>query len=87
MHGRPYPGASPLSGQTDTATICQLGLPLVRVGFPSIGDQEVPEEYREGLGGMGVAIIPDLVQPIREMIYILIDTCTRSRDQVGLETF
>ena len=36
---------------------------------------------------MGVAIIPDLVQPIREMIYILIDTCTRGREQVGLETF
>ena len=74
-----------LSGQTDAATINKLGIPLVRVGFPWIGDASMPEEYSEGLGGMGVCNIDDLIAPIENIIYSIIDCCTRSRDEVGLE--
>ena len=83
IHERAYPGAAMLSGQTDAATICQL----VRVGYPYIGDKEMPEEFRDGLGGMGVAFVPDLIDPIRQIIYILIDSCTRTREEVGLRSF
>ena len=84
VHDRDYPGAAMLSGQTDAATLCRLGLPLVRVGYPFIGDKAMPEAFRDGLGGMGCAIISDLIDPMRQLIHILIDSCTRTREEVGL---
>lgn len=81
--GRPYPGAPKLSGQTDAAAICKFGLPLARVGYPWIGDKEMPVEFSEGLGGMGVSHIPDLIDPIKAIIYSIIDTCTRTRQETG----
>ena len=85
VHERSYPGAEMLSGQTDAATICQMGLPLVRIGYPWVGDKDMPKEFSDGLGGMGVAFIPDLIDPMRHLIYILIDSCTRTREEVGLK--
>ncbi len=83
-HGKSYPGAPKMSGQTDAATICRMGIPLVRVGYPWVGDKEMPEEFSEGLGGMGVAHVPDLIGPCQSMIYSVIDTCSRTREEVGL---
>ena len=79
-HGKPYPGAPLMSGQTDAATICQMGIPLARIGF----ETEIPEEFSQGLGGMGVAHIPSLVGPCQSTIYSIIDCCTRTRAEVGL---
>ncbi len=84
INQKTYPGAALMSGQTDAATICQLGIPLVRIGYPSIGETETPEEFAEGLGGMGVAFIPDLIDPIKQIIYIIIDSCTRPRGELHL---
>ena len=84
INGRQYPGAPTMAGQTDAATICQLGIPLVRIGYPYIGEKEMPAEFAEGLGGMGVAHIPDLIDPIRQIIYIIIDTCTRERNELNI---
>ena len=84
VHGRSYPGATPMSGQTDAATICGMGIPLARIGYPFIGEKDMPAEFAEGLGGMGVACIPDLVTPCKELIYMIIDSCTRTRAEVGL---
>ncbi len=82
--GKPYPGAPHMSGQTDAAAIAKLGLPLVRIGYPWIGDKDMPAEFSEGLGGMGVSHIPDLTGACRAVIYSIIDTCTRSRAETGL---
>jgi acetylornithine deacetylase/succinyl-diaminopimelate desuccinylase-like protein len=82
-HGRPYTGAPHTSGQTDAATIGQLGIPLVRIGYPFAVD--LPSEYSEGLGGMGVARIADLIGPCESVVYSIIDTCTRTRGEVGLQ--
>ena len=79
-HGKPYPGAPQTSGQTDAATINQLGIPIVRIGYPFAVD--MPEEYNEGLGGMGVARISDLIGPCESVIYSAIDTCTRDRIEI-----
>ena len=84
VNAKSYPGAAMMSGQTDAATICQLGIPLARIGYPYIGEKDMPQEFAEGLGGMGVAHIPDLVDPIKQMLYIVIDSCTRSRDELKL---
>lgn len=83
-HGRVYPGAALLSGQTDAATLCQLGLPLVRLGYPWVGDKVMPPEFSAGLGGMGVANIADLLLPCRTLIRAIIDSCTRTREECGL---
>lgn len=79
-HGRPYPGAPPMSGQTDAAAICEHGIPVVRVGFPFPAATPTGE-FRDGLGGMGVANVAELLTSIRLMIYMLIDSCTRTREE------
>jgi len=81
-HGKPYPGAPRASGQTDAATLCRLGIPLVRMGYPFMVN--VPPQYADGLGGMGVARISDLIGPCESVIYSIIDTCTRDRAELGL---
>lgn len=62
QHRRPYPGAPKMAGQTDAAMIALHGVPIVRIGFPFLGPDQTPEPYRAGLGGMGVAYLPDLMK-------------------------
>lgn len=85
VHGRPYTETPYLSGQTDAATICRLGVPLVRIGYPWVGDKEMPAEFAEGLGGMGVACVPDLLDTVKQIIHNIIDSCTRTRAEIGLD--
>ena len=85
VHGKPYPGAPFMAGQTDAATINRTGFPLVRIGYTWPGEEDLPPEFTEGLGGMGVARIPGLENTVREAIYTIIDSCTRTREEVGLE--
>lgn len=61
QHGEAYPGAPKMSGQTDAAMIALHKVPTVRIGFPFLDPSRTPEAYRDGLGGMGVAYIPDLI--------------------------
>ncbi|WP_249277436.1 M20 family metallopeptidase [Pandoraea sp. PE-S2R-1] len=82
--GRPYPGAPRMSGQTDAAVMAKLGLPVVRLGFPWPGNAPQQTDCGEGLGGMGVVHVPDLIDPIKTVLYLIIDTCSRSRAEVGL---
>ena len=82
---KPYPGAPLMAGQTDAATINRTGFPLVRIGYTWLGEKDMPAEFTEGLGGMGVACIPDLENSIKEAIYTVIDSCTRTRAEVGLK--
>ena len=84
QEGKEYTGAPMLSGQTDAAVINKLGVPLVRVGYPWIGDADVPEEFAAGLGGMGVSNIGDMIAPVENIIYSIIDSMTRTRDEVGV---
>lgn len=83
-HGRAYGGAPRMSGQTDAAMLAKLGLPLVRVGYPWPSTAPGVPDLGEGLGGMGVCHVPDLLNTIRTVIRIIIDTCMRSRKDVGL---
>jgi len=43
-----------------------------------------PEEVAEGLGEMGATYIPDLIPCARKIMYVVIDTLTRSRKEMGL---
>ena len=81
--GRAHGDSPPLGGQTDGALIRRMGIPCARIGFPS-PPRNCPPEYRQGLGGMGVACVPDLLKTARAIMYAVIDTLTRSRAELGL---
>jgi acetylornithine deacetylase/succinyl-diaminopimelate desuccinylase-like protein len=82
IEGKPHPAPPRTSGQTDISMIRNLGIPTARTGWVSMPEQ-TPEEYRQGLGGMGVSFPPDLVTTCRKLVYSVIDTCTRTRAEVG----
>jgi acetylornithine deacetylase/succinyl-diaminopimelate desuccinylase-like protein len=83
VQGRAHGDPPKLGGQTDGALIRRLGIPCARVGFPS-PPRQCPAEFREGLGGMGVVAVADLVKTARAILYAVIDTLTRPRDELGL---
>lgn len=80
---RPHGDPPPLSGQTDGALIRRMGIPCARIGFPS-PPRDCPPEFRQGLGGMGVVSVPDLVRTAHAIMYAVIDTLTRPRAEMGL---
>jgi hypothetical protein len=71
-----------MSGISDAAAISSAGIPIVRIGYPFRSGEMLPQEFRDGLGGMGAVSPSDLVISIRQLIYILIDICTRTRSEV-----
>ena len=86
VEGREHGTPLPRSGQTDISTLRNLQIPTARIGWNS-PPQATPPEFLEGLGGMGVSYIPDLVPACRKILYVIIDTCTRSRKEVGLTEY
>jgi acetylornithine deacetylase/succinyl-diaminopimelate desuccinylase-like protein len=83
VQGRTHGDPPKLGGQTDGALIRRLGIPCARIGFPW-PPRNCPEEFKHGLGGMGVAWIPDLMKSARAIIYAVVDTLTRPRRELGL---
>ncbi len=82
VEGRTHEPPRRTSGQTDISTIRNLGIPTARTGWVSMPDA-TPDEFREGLGGMGVTCAPDLAHTCRKLVYTIVDTCTRTREEVG----
>ena len=82
VEGKPHPTPPRTSGQTDISMIRNLGIPTARTGWVSM-PEKTPDEYRQGLGGMGVSFPPDLVATCRKLVYSIVDTCTRTRAEVG----
>jgi acetylornithine deacetylase/succinyl-diaminopimelate desuccinylase-like protein len=82
IEGKPHPVPPRTSGQTDISMIRNLGIPTARTGWVST-PEKTPEEFRQGLGGMGVSFPPDLAVTCRKLVYSIIDTCTRTRAEVG----
>ncbi len=79
---KPHPEPPRTGGQTDISMIRNLGIPTARTGWMS-QPEKTPAQYREGLGGMGVAYPPDFAPTCRKLVYSIIDTCTRTRVEVG----
>jgi acetylornithine deacetylase/succinyl-diaminopimelate desuccinylase-like protein len=84
VEGKPHMEPPRTSGQTDISTIRNLGIPTARTGWPSTPER-TPDIYRQGLGGMGVSYPPDFVPTCRKLVYSIIDTCTRTRAEVGCQ--
>jgi acetylornithine deacetylase/succinyl-diaminopimelate desuccinylase-like protein len=83
VQGRAHGNPPKLGGQTDGALIRRLGIPCARIGFPW-PPRNCPDEFKQGLGGMGVAWVPDLIKSARAIMYAVIDTLTRQRRELGL---
>lgn len=81
--GEPYVETPYQAGQTDGAMIRVLGVPTARVGYPW-PPETTPLALKEGLGGMGVASVEDVLKGVRTMAYALVDTLTRTRGELGL---
>jgi acetylornithine deacetylase/succinyl-diaminopimelate desuccinylase-like protein len=81
--GMAYSQPDLLGGQTDGAALRRMGIPTARVGWPWPAEGS-PEPIAEGLGGMGATYIPDLMPCAEKILYAVIDTCTRTRDELGL---
>lgn len=80
--GEPYTQTPYQAGQTDGAMLRVLGIPTARVGYPW-PPQSAPAEF-EGLGGMGIASVDDVMHGVRAIAYSIVDTLTRSRQELGL---
>jgi acetylornithine deacetylase/succinyl-diaminopimelate desuccinylase-like protein len=81
VEGTTHHAITGTSGQTDASALRNLGIPTVRLGYPPV--PTIPSAW-QGFGGLGVSHIPDLAKVTRAIIYAIIDTCTRSRAEVGL---
>lgn len=81
--GVPYTETPYQAGQTDGTMIRRLGVPTARVGYPWPPDSS-PPELLQGLGGMGVASISDVMKGMRTIAYAVVDTLTRPRAELGL---
>lgn len=69
------------SGATDAAILRGRGIPTARLGLPRY---PAPAEY-PGFS-MGVANGPAMEKLTRCLIYAVVDTCTRPREELGLPT-
>lgn len=84
VEGSPHGEPAKMAGQTDGAIIRRLGIPTARIGYPWPAPQ-IPEEFMTGgLGGMGAAWMPDMMKTAKAIIYVIIDTLMRDREEVGL---
>jgi acetylornithine deacetylase/succinyl-diaminopimelate desuccinylase-like protein len=79
---KPHQPPPRTGGQTDISMIRNLGIPTARTGWVST-PEKTPDEFRQGLGGMGVSYPPDLAVTCRKLVYSIIDTCTRTRTDTG----
>lgn len=79
---KPHQPPPRTGGQTDISMIRNLGIPTARTGWVSTPDK-TPDEFRQGLGGMGVSYAPDLAVTCRKLVYSIIDTCTRTRAETS----
>ena len=80
---RPHGMPDLLGGQTDGTALRRYGVPTVRIGWPWPAPNP-PLPVAEGLGGMGATYVPDLIPCAHKIMYVLIDTLTRTRRELGL---
>jgi acetylornithine deacetylase/succinyl-diaminopimelate desuccinylase-like protein len=77
--GQPHKANLNTSGATDAAILRGRGIPTARLGLPRY---QAPAEY-PGFS-MGIANAPAMEKLTRCIVYAIVDTCARSRDEVGL---
>jgi len=77
--GQPHVPRGGTSGATDAAILRGRGIPTARLGLPRA---QAPAAY-QGFS-MGVASLPGMRRLTECLVYAIVDTCTRDREEVGL---
>jgi acetylornithine deacetylase/succinyl-diaminopimelate desuccinylase-like protein len=80
VEGRPHVPERNRSGATDANILRMWGVPTARVGMPRPAG---PMPF-QGQFSMGVASAESMVQLVRLLVYVIVDTCTRPRVELGL---
>jgi acetylornithine deacetylase/succinyl-diaminopimelate desuccinylase-like protein len=79
QEGRPHQLAVKTSGATDADILRAHGIPTARIGPPPAA---TPSPY-PGFS-MGVADVESLETLVKTLLYVVVDTVTRSRQEIGL---
>ena len=84
VEGRPHAARTSQSGATDANVLRGQGIPTARVGMARVpSDAPMPDDFSKG---MNVVSLREMEKLTRCLVYAIVDTCTRSRREVGLET-
>lgn len=81
VEGRQHVDRTNTSGATDANILRGRGIPTARIGMPAPAG---PLPYGNTFS-MGTVEVEGMMQLARSLIHIAVDTCTRTRDQVGLD--
>ena len=71
------------SGATNANILRGHGIPTARVGMARVPDDApMPDDFSKG---MNVVSLRDMERLTRCLVYVIVDTCMRSRHEIGLD--
>jgi acetylornithine deacetylase/succinyl-diaminopimelate desuccinylase-like protein len=80
---RPHAARTNQSGATDANVLRGHGIPTARIGLARVPDDApMPNDFSKG---MNVVDLREMEKLTRCLVYVIIDTCLRSRREVGLD--
>ena len=83
VEGRSHAARTNQSGATDANILRGQGIPTARVGMARVpSDAPMPDDFSKG---MNVVSLREMDKLTRCLVYAIVDTCMRSRREVGLE--
>jgi acetylornithine deacetylase/succinyl-diaminopimelate desuccinylase-like protein len=83
VEGRPHIPRANQSGATDANILRGHGIPTARVGMARVPDDApMPDDFSKG---MNVVSLREMERLTRCLVYVIVDTCLRSRREVGLD--
>jgi acetylornithine deacetylase/succinyl-diaminopimelate desuccinylase-like protein len=83
VEGRPHAPRTNQSGATDANILRGHGVPTARVGMARVPDDApMPDDFSKG---MNVVSLREMERLTRCLVYVIVDTCLRSRREVGLD--
>jgi len=83
VEGRSHAHRANQSGATDANILRGHGLPTARVGMARVPDDApMPDDFSKG---MNVVSLSEMERLTRCLVYVIVDTCLRSRDETGLD--
>jgi acetylornithine deacetylase/succinyl-diaminopimelate desuccinylase-like protein len=82
LEGRPHVAEGNKSGATDANILRQWGVPTARIGMP----RPPSSGPFAGQFSMGVVHLESVYTLIKLLIHVAVDTCTRPRRELGLES-
>lgn len=83
VEGRPHAPRANQSGATDANILRGHGIPTARVGMARVPDDApMPDDFSKG---MNVVSLREMERLTRCLVYVIVDTCLRSRREIGLD--